>query len=119
MNKYFCFTIFHFSSTLLFDLMLEKELFAFTLFLMGISDSLLDQIGFQALCRNELWSKTVYHCICVCAIAITSCDCSSRIIIIEHLLKRISLTVHQSSCRRFALIDMIINRHVKFDMTKT
>ena len=37
------------------------------------------------------------------------------IIIIEHLLKCIYLTVHQSSCR-FTLIDMIINRHIKFDM---
>ena len=39
-------------------------------------------------------------------------------IIIEHLLKRISLTVHQSSCR-LTLIDMIINRHIKFNMLKT
>ena len=31
-------------------------------------------------------------------------------IIIEHLLKGICLTVHQSSCR-FTLTDMIINRH--------
>ena len=41
-----------------------------------------------------------------------------RIIIVEHLLKRITLTVHQSSCR-FTLIDMIINRHIKFDILKT
>ena len=40
------------------------------------------------------------------------------IIIIEHLLKRISLTVHQSSCR-FTLIDMIINRHIISNMLKT
>ena len=39
------------------------------------------------------------------------------IIIIEHLLKRIYLTVHQSSCR-FTLIDMIINRHVRFNMLR-
>ena len=38
--------------------MLENELFASTLFLMGINDSILDQFGFCALCRNELWSKT-------------------------------------------------------------
>ena len=42
----------------------------------------------------------------------------SIIIIIVHLLKRISLTVNQSSCC-FTLIDMIINRHVKFNMIKT
>ena len=40
------------------------------------------------------------------------------IIIIEHLPKRISLTVHQRSCR-LILIEMIINRHVKFNMLKT
>ena len=40
------------------------------------------------------------------------------IIIIEHLLRRISITVLQSSCR-FTLIDMIINRHIKFNMLKT
>ena len=40
------------------------------------------------------------------------------IIIIEHLLKRISLTVLQSLCR-FALIDVIINRHIKFSMLRT
>ena len=38
--------------------MLEIELFAFTLFIMGINDSVLDQIGFLTLCRNKLWSKT-------------------------------------------------------------
>ena len=37
------------------------------------------------------------------------------IIIIEHLPKHISLTVHQSLCR-FTLIDMIINRHVGCNM---
>ena len=40
------------------------------------------------------------------------------IIIIEHFLKHISLTVHQIS-RRYTLIDMIINRHIKFNMLKT
>ena len=40
------------------------------------------------------------------------------IIIIEHLLKRMSLTVHQSSCR-LTLIDMIINKHVTFSMLRT
>ena len=58
MKKYFCFIIFHFSRTLQFDLMLENELFAFALFLMGINDSVFDQIDFRTLCRNELWSKT-------------------------------------------------------------
>ena len=58
MNKYFCFIIFHFSSTLQFDLMLENKLLAFQLFLMGIDDSVLHQIGFRTSCRNELWSKT-------------------------------------------------------------
>ena len=52
------FILFHLSSTLQYDLMLENELFAFTLFLMGINDSVLDQIGFRTLCRDELWSKT-------------------------------------------------------------
>ena len=33
MNKYFYFIIFHLGSTLQFDLMLENELFPFTLFL--------------------------------------------------------------------------------------
>ena len=50
MNKYFLFIMFHFSSTLQFDLMLKNELFAFSLFLMGINDSVLDQIGFCTLC---------------------------------------------------------------------
>ena len=45
-------------------------------------------------------------------------DTFDIIIIIEHLLKRISLTVHQSSCR-FIQIDMIINEHVKFNMLRT
>ena len=58
MNKYFWFIIFHFSRTLQFDLMLAYELHALTLFPMGINDSVLDQIGFQILCRNELWCKT-------------------------------------------------------------
>ena len=58
MNKYFCSIIFHFRSTLQFNLMLENELFAFTLFLMGINDFVLNQIGFLALCWNELWSIT-------------------------------------------------------------
>ena len=40
------------------------------------------------------------------------------ILVIEHLLKRIFLTVQQSSCR-ITLIDMIINRHVKSNMLKT
>ena len=40
------------------------------------------------------------------------------ILIVEHLLRRISLTVHQSLCR-FTLIDMIMDRHIKFDMLKT
>ena len=40
-----------------------------------------------------------------------------RRIIIEHLLKRISVTVHQRLCH-FALIDMIINRHIKFNILK-
>ena len=40
------------------------------------------------------------------------------IIIIEHLLRRISLTVHQSLCR-FTLIDMIINRRINVSMLKT
>ena len=47
-----------------------------------------------------------------------SVDHLGIIIIIEHLRKRISLTVNQSSCR-FILIDMIINRHIKFNMLKT
>ena len=47
-----------FFGTLQFDLMLDKKLFTFTLFLMGINDSVLDQIGFQTICRNKLWSKT-------------------------------------------------------------
>ena len=58
MNKYFFFIIFQLSSTLQLDMMLENELLAFTLFLMGIKDSVLDQIGFRTLCMNELWSKT-------------------------------------------------------------
>ena len=58
MNKYFGFIIFHLSSTLQFDWMLENELFASTLLLMGINDSVLDQIGLRTLCRNDLWSKT-------------------------------------------------------------
>ena len=37
------------------------------------------------------------------------------IMIIEHLFKRISLTVHQSSCR-FTLIYMIIKTDMKFTM---
>ena len=41
-----------------------------------------------------------------------------NIIIIEHLLKCKSLTLHQSTCR-ITLIDMIINRHIKSDMLKT
>ena len=41
-----------------------------------------------------------------------------KIVIIEHLLKRIFLTVHQSSCC-LTLIDIIINRHIKFNMLKT
>ena len=57
-NKYLLFFIFHLNRTLQFDLMLENELCASTLFLMGINDSLLDLIGFRALCRKELWSKT-------------------------------------------------------------
>ena len=73
MNKYFCCIIFNFSSTLQFDFILENELFAFTLLLMGINDSVLDQIGFQTLCRNELWSKTevplyIYIYLCACSI---------------------------------------------------
>ena len=58
MNKYLCTIIFHLSSTLQFDLMLENELFAFTLLLMGINYSVLDQIGIRTHCRNEMWSKT-------------------------------------------------------------
>ena len=54
MNKYFCFIIFHFSSTLQFDFMLENELFAFTLFPMGINDSGLDQIGLRTLSERIL-----------------------------------------------------------------
>ena len=57
--------------------MLENELFAFTLFLMGIDDSVLDQFDFKKLCKNELWSKTevplhiyVYMCIYIWV-----CDC--------------------------------------------
>ena len=50
--------MFHLSSTLQFDLMLENELFALTSFLMGINDSILDQIDFRTLCWNTLW----YHC---------------------------------------------------------
>ena len=40
------------------------------------------------------------------------------IIIIEHLLKCICLTSHQSSCC-FTPIYMIISRHIKFNMLKT
>ena len=67
MSKYFCFIIFHFSSTLQFDLIIENELFAFTIFLIGISDSVLDQIGFRTLCRNELSSKieVSLHIFCI------------------------------------------------------
>ena len=61
-EKYLCFIMFHFSRTLQFDLMLENELFAFTLFLMEINDSVLDQISFRTLCSNELWSKTEALC---------------------------------------------------------
>ena len=41
-----------FSSTLQFDLTLEIELFAFTLFIILINDSVLDQIGVRTLCMN-------------------------------------------------------------------
>ena len=58
MNKYLCVIIFHLSSNLQIDLMLENELSAFTLFLMGINDSVLDLIGFLTLCRKALWSET-------------------------------------------------------------
>ena len=40
------------------------------------------------------------------------------IMIIEYLFKRISLKVHQSSYR-FIIIDMIIIRHIKFNMVET
>ena len=56
MNKYLCFIIFHLSSTLHFDLMLENELFAFTLFIMGINDSVHDQIGFRTLSRSIVYN---------------------------------------------------------------
>ena len=62
-EKYLCFVIFHLSSTLQLDLMFENKLFAFTLFLMEINDSVLDQISFRTLCRNELWCKQRRHCI--------------------------------------------------------
>ena len=40
------------------------------------------------------------------------------IIIIEHLPEQNSLIMQQSTCR-FALIGMIINRHIKSNMIKT
>ena len=40
-------------------MMPENELLAFTAFLMEINDSVLDEIGFRTLCRNELWSETM------------------------------------------------------------
>ena len=66
MNKYVCFIIFQLSSNLQFGLMLEIELFASTLFLMGINDSVLDLIGLRTLCRKALWSETeepLYVCL--------------------------------------------------------
>ena len=45
-------------------------------------------------------------------------DIKIIIIIIEHLLKLIPLTVHQSLCH-FTIIDMVINRHIKYNMLKT
>ena len=57
-NKYFYFIMFHFSSTVQFDGMLENELLTFALFPIGMNDSMLDQIRLRAPCRNELWSKT-------------------------------------------------------------
>ena len=46
--------MFHFSSTLHFDWMLENELFSSTLFPMGMND----EIGFRTLGSNKLLSKT-------------------------------------------------------------
>ena len=40
------------------------------------------------------------------------------VMIFEHLLRRISLTVNQSSWRS-TLIDMLINRHIKFNIINT
>ena len=54
-----CFTIFHISSTLQFDMMLENELFACAFLFTRIIDSVLDKIDFRTPCRNELRSKTV------------------------------------------------------------
>ena len=55
--------MFHFGSTLLFDLMLENKLFAFMLFHMGISDSVLDQIGFEHFVGKNCGQKQRCHCI--------------------------------------------------------
>ena len=67
MNIYCSFIIFHLSSTSQIDLKMRtnyfhlRYLFPFlflTLFIMGINDSVLDDIGFRILSSNELWSKT-------------------------------------------------------------
>ena len=67
---------------------------------------------------NNSASRRLRRMTCSCCLAMPTITKPSIIIIIEHLIKHICLTAHQSSCR-FTLIDMKINRHIKPNMLKT